>query len=167
MVNNLDYTRVNRLKNKLHIDDWKNVDQKQFNDLVTNLSTIDKESVRLIISQIPDLTDKVLTHFREISLATSVKHKDYLDAMQKHNELLCSLMDKDIDPNIKNKIADSLLEHSKWIRQEATQTRIFRSALTAVGMGMAFCLVKSVLPIPVRIPMMGENEKQVEMDMGK
>lgn len=147
----MDTSRANRLKKMLELPSWKDTNQKQFNDLVTNLSSLDKETVREIIKQIPDLSSKVLNYFKEVSLATGVKHRDYLDAMQKHNELLCKWLEKEEDPQIRNKIADSLLEHSQWLRKEATQTRIFKSTITMIGMGVAFCLVKNIMPFKLPV----------------
>jgi hypothetical protein len=134
--------KVSKVQDKLNIDDWKNVNQKQFNELMKNLSSLTQSEARWIIKNIPDLSGKIQEYFKSLRDDASLHHKDYLDAVQKHNELLVKLYEKEQDPEIKNKIADSLLEHSRWLRRETSVLRTFRIALSAAGLAIVMMLGK-------------------------
>lgn len=140
----MDGSRINRLKVKLQIGDWEDLSQKQFNDLVTNLSFLDQETVRAVIKNIPDLSEKVLNYFTQLNDSVRLKTEDYLESLKTHNEVLMELMKTDLDPKLKNKIADELLAHSKWLRKEATATRIFKMAVAGIGMGLAFLFIRGM-----------------------
>jgi hypothetical protein len=137
----MDGSRLNRLKVKLQIGDWNEMDQKQFNDLVTNLSYLDQETIRHVIRNVPDLSEKVLNYFSQLNESTKINLEDYLDSMKSHQQILSDLFKEDIGQDTKNKIADELLEHSKWLRKEATVTRVFKMAVTAIGLGLAFVFI--------------------------
>lgn len=140
----MDESRLGKLKVKLQIGDWENVSQKQFNDLVTNLSFLDQETVRTVIRNIPDLSSKVLAYLTSLNESVKMDTKEYLEAMKIHNELLMGLVSGEQDPKIKTRIADELLEHSRWLRKEATATRIFKMAVASIGMGLAFLFIRSM-----------------------
>lgn len=140
----MDGTRLKRLKEKLEITDLKQMDQKQFNDLITNLTYLDQETVRHVVRNVPELSEKVLNYFTQLNETTKIDTTDYLESMKSHNQILTELIKEDVDENLKNKIADELLEHSKWLRKEATITRVFKMAVTAIGLGLAFVFAKGM-----------------------
>ena len=141
----MDGTRLKRIKEKLEIADLKEMDQKQFNDLVTNLSYLDQETVRHVVRNVPDLSEKVLNYFNQLNDSAKVDTKDYLESMKSHHQMLSELLREDsLDNSLKNKIGDELLEHSKWLRKEATLTRVFKMAVSAIGLGLAFVFIKGM-----------------------
>jgi hypothetical protein len=137
----MDGSRLNRLKVKLQIGDWDEMNQKQFNDLVTNLSYLDQETIRHVIRNVPDLSEKVLNYFSQLNETAKINLEDYLDSMKAQQQILADLLKEDLGQDTKNKIADELLEHSKWLRKEASVTRIFKMAVTAIGLGLAFIFI--------------------------
>lgn len=140
----MDGSRLNRLKVKLQIGDFGEMDQKQFNDLITNLSYLDQETIRHVIRNVPDLSGKVLNYFSQLNDTTKISLEDYLDSMKAHQQILSELLKEDLGHDTKNRIADELLEHSKWLRKEATITRVFKMAVTAIGVGLAFVFVNGM-----------------------
>jgi hypothetical protein len=140
----MDGSRLKRLKVKLQIGDFQEMDQKQFNDLITNLSYLDQETVRHVIRNVPDLTEKVLNYFNQLNESTKIDLTDYMESMKSQQQILSDLMKEDIQTDVKHKIADELLEHSKWLRKEATLTRIFKMAISAIGLGLAFVFIQGM-----------------------
>jgi hypothetical protein len=141
----MDGSRLKRLQSKLHVDNWQNIDQKQFNDLVTNVGNLDKETVSYILKNIPNVADKILQYFADIQSTMSGKHSDYMVALKDQNELFVRLLDKEQNPATRDKIIDALIDHSKWLRQEASMLRKFKMVFSVIGVGCAFIFAKLIL----------------------
>lgn len=141
----MDGTRLRQLKSKLDLDNWQNINQSQFNDLVTNVGNLDKETVSYIFKQIPNVAEKILQYFNDVQSNMSNKHSDYMTAMKQQNELFVKLLETEQNPATRDKIVDSLIEHSKWLRQEASMLRKFKMIFSMIGVGCAFIFAKLIL----------------------
>lgn len=125
---------------ELGIQTIKNINQYQFNGLVENFKYLDQNTVRGIIQNIPDLSDKISSYFKEIQAGFEMtKGREFLETMKEQQQILLQLQQQQDDPEIKRMVADELLEHSKWLRSEAVTNRKFN-----MGMAVGCVIVASI-----------------------
>jgi uncharacterized membrane-anchored protein YhcB (DUF1043 family) len=161
----MDGSRLKRMQIKLDVQDWKNISQKQFNDLVSNLAALDKETIKYIFNKIPDVASKIGQYFKDVQDSMSTKHTEYLTALKEQSELLAKLLEKEQDPRNREKIIDALIEHSKWMQREASILRRFKVVFAVIGAGCAFLFARLLLVVPscVRLPKTNHHEKNINL----
>lgn len=136
----MDGTRLKRICEKLGIKDIETMTQKQFDGLVANLNLLDRDTVRTVIERIPDLADKLGNYFHALQGNFQLSSgKDYLDAMRDQQQLLVAFLEREENPKTRDRIADELLNHSKWLREHSIKNDFFKKMAALIGM-TAVCI---------------------------